>query len=98
MDLSATWVPTAQGNVLSPLARFTEVVESACTPLPRVDKPWMKTSFSDIFSKFPQAREALWESVLSLWRLKIVAPDKEESVDDALWEEYVSAWLVSCRG
>ena len=55
----------------------------------------MKSSFSGIFSQFPQAKEALWESVLSLWRLKITAPDREETEDDVLWAGHVSAWLVS---
>ena len=95
MDLSASWVPTSNGNVLSPFTRLTEVVEGACTPHPRSDKPWLKSSFSDIFAKFPHAQEAVWGTVLSLWRLKTVAPDIGESADDALWEEHVVAWLVS---
>jgi len=94
MDLSVPWVPTTNGNVLRPLARYDEVVDSACAPVPRQDRPWVKTTYSDIFSKHPQAGEALWESVLALWRLKVVVPE-EADVDDDLWAEHVLAWLVS---
>ena len=59
-------------------------MENACTPLPRQDKPWMRTSFSDVFSKFPHTVEALWESVLALWRLKVSELDGEESEEDVL--------------
>ena len=98
LNLSIPWVPSSNGEVLRPFDRLTEVVESKCTPIPSADKPWLRKTHEEVLSKFPNAAEALWETVLALWRLKITAPDEDSDPDDVLWESHVSAWLVGVSG
>lgn len=98
LNLSIPWVPSSNGEVLHPFDRLTEVIESKCTPIPSADKPWLRKAHEEVLSKFPNAAEALWETVLALWRLKITAPDEDSDPDDVLWESHVSAWLVSVSG
>ena len=97
MDLTTPWTPYFNGNALPPFNRLNVVLEEDLKPSSRHYPTWVKSSLTDIFTKAPQAEEALWDCVLSLWRLKITEPTDEESNGDILWAQHVSTWLVSSQ-
>ena len=95
MDFSAPWIPSANGNALPMFERLRQVLENDAKPSPRTDKAWLPSSLSGTIAKAPEAKGAILDCVLSLWRLKEAAPSEGEEEEDEVWRDHVSAWLVS---
>jgi hypothetical protein len=52
---------------------------------------WAEKNLGPELDKTPEAREALFDSILALWRLSVVGSKCSEDVN---WQKLVSAWLV----
>ena len=81
-----SWSPVA-----TPPA-YGRIVKEGCVPTLKDDPKWVRGELEVFFANFPDAVDVLWESVLTLWRLKM-AGSKDLKV--LAWEEMVSAWMVS---
>ena len=94
MDISKPWTPQLNGNDCAPCALYLDVVGEEMRPSTRSDGPWALKTLEPELSKTPFAREALWEGILALWRLKV---EEEAGSNDETWRSLTSAWLVrSC--
>ena len=95
MNLSSPWTPTLNGIILPSLGRYQVVVDEDAKPYSRTAPGWDEKSIKTLIANIPQAGDALWETVLALWRLKLVEPSEDEMEEDELWRNWVMAWLVS---
>lgn len=93
MDSSTPWVPSWNGDRLTPFDALREVQEDGLVPTPAKHRAWSEMTLERELSRIPEGREAIWNSVLELWRLKYVGYHaKDESA--SLWQQLTSAWLV----
>jgi hypothetical protein len=97
LDLSPAWIPCDKD--LSSFALLQEVLEDKLMPNPVDDKPWARETLDGELSQASEGQEALWQSVLWLWRIDYLVPELKGA--DAglrmLWQRYTSRWLVSRR-
>ena len=93
--LITPWTPVLDEQKCAPYAAYDAIVEEEAIPN-AIDNPgWDLESLEPEFAKMPNAKDALWEGVLALWRLNLVA---EGGTHDETWRKLVSAWLVrTCR-
>ena len=89
VDLSTPWVPTLDGNQLAPFAKYEELVQDEEMPSAKKSPEWSIKAHKQILEKVPEVKEALWETVLGVYRLQML----EEEADE-LWINYLQAWLV----
>ena len=92
MDTLAGWVPSLRGNVLhqSTLASpFNARSPSLDDPS---EKEWSRPFVTAQLEEYPDAKDAIYEAVLALWRLKM---SERSSADRAEWSALTEAWLVS---
>jgi hypothetical protein len=94
MQYSTPWVPTLNGKTLPSLKRLETILREQAVPRSKTDPSWVKTNLDDVIRKTPKAENAIWDCVMGVWRLKELAPDKEDDGEDELWSQHVSAWLV----
>ena len=91
------WKPVLEGKQLQPCALTAELVEDDIKPDPRKEseRPWTVAGFREIVKNVPEARGAIAESVLAIWRLKQCEDrGRVESVDVDGWQDHLEAWLV----
>jgi hypothetical protein len=95
MDLSPAWRPSRRG--LAPFPALREAEGDGLVPNEIHHMPWAKRTLEEELSQSPNDRDAVWQSVLFLWRLEYLASDWETSGEGfrRLWQQYVSEWLVS---
>jgi hypothetical protein len=91
VDLSTPWVAALNGNNLAPFPALVQLAEDDERPSALRDPGWSKKSVTALTAKISDKKEALWDSILSLYRLKML----EESEAGKMWEDYVCAWFVS---
>ena len=94
MDLSAPWIPSIDGKACAPCALYDGVVMEDTRPNAREHSDWAQENLESRLGKTPAFREALWEGILALWRLRL---QEEKGVHDVSWRNLVSAWLVRGR-
>jgi hypothetical protein len=97
MDTSASW-PASDGNGELPMFReLATVIKDRLTPDPMHHQRWARRSLAEHLSQASENEDALWASVLGLWRLRYLEPILNELTEEArkLWQSHVSAWLVS---
>ncbi|KAF9643507.1 hypothetical protein BDM02DRAFT_3191535, partial [Thelephora ganbajun] len=96
VDLATPWVPSLNGNALPPCLLIAGVVKEGTKPsyFDTLQRPWSRKALQNDLDKTPSASEAIWECVLSIWRLKLV---EEEGAEDVIWVDHVSAWLIRYR-
>jgi len=84
---STTWVPSLDGEALSPCRWYDEVVLAGNIPL---EDAWRRKS---VMPGLNGASDpvAIWESVLALWRLRSC---EEFGAEDPVWRKHLRAWLV----
>ena len=57
----------------------------------------MKKMVDEALGDIPEGRNAIWESILELWRLKYLEEQLEDASEgfEKSWQQYTSGWLVS---
>ena len=90
------WKPTAaDGTFLPPSELIATLVKKNVMPNPAGDdKQWSKPALRKYLNSHPSSKDAVWEAILTLWRLMLV--DARGSFDE-LWQKNVIAWLVRLR-
>ena len=93
MDFSTPWAPTLYGNNLLPCAIVADLVANDERPSFRRpdEKPWSVAAISAEVGSAGPAKAAILESVLAIWRLKMM---QEEGAEDREWQNHLTAWLV----
>lgn len=97
IDLSLSWVPSLNGDLLEPFPTLQELVTCSATPMPRRDTGWLRSDLTQELARAPAIAEILWHSVLMIWRLRVLEGDLEGAGDEftTAWTRHLSAWLVS---
>ena len=90
--LTTGWYPTTSEGPLASYGPYSTEVEENTSPSSRRDGDWAKTRLDLELANVTEGKEALWECVLALWRLKSC---EEEGCREEAWQKLVSAWLVS---
>jgi hypothetical protein len=100
MDVSPPWFPSERVNVLPAFAQLNDVIGDALIPDNIDCEPWAMRSLEGQLSQAPDGRDALWASILALWRLGSLEKIMSEMDEDAkqLWRLHVLAWLVRVDG
>jgi hypothetical protein len=96
IDLSSSWSPSEHGNPLPAFRQLTVLVEQDLKPDSTHHGPWAMGTLVEELSQVPAGRDALWASILGLWRLKYLEHIVEEEPEDVkqCWRSHVSAWVV----
>ena len=89
MDLSVPWTPSLKGKHCPTSILYRSVYDAYPNSISH--KPWAKKTLESELEKRPEAREALWESILMLWRLSLTMRKAPSTTN---WLNLVSAWLV----
>lgn len=93
MDLSSSWSPKDE---LDHFQELFEIEENTLAPGPATDPSWMRVTVKKALANVPDGFEAIWQSVLAIWRLKTLEVKLEgDSPIQILWMQHLSAWLVS---
>lgn len=92
MDYSSPWTPELDRIKCKPCALYGSVGNAIPNSIQH--PAWAKSKLNAELDKMPEARYALWESILMLWRLSKIAEDSREDLN---WQKLVSAWLVCDR-
>ncbi|KAF9781081.1 hypothetical protein BJ322DRAFT_1111792 [Thelephora terrestris] len=97
MDLSSSWDPTKGTNGLAPFPAFAQIQTYDESPSSQVlsDAGWTKRELMPYLTGSGDGSEAIWESVLAIWRLRALEKDLEDGGKPfcALWQVYLTAWL-----
>jgi hypothetical protein len=89
--LTTPWTPVLDERKCTPFAAYYDIAEEGAMPNV-VDNPgWSLESLESELAKTPDGKDALWEGILALWRLNLVA---EGGTHNKSWRKLVSAWLV----
>jgi hypothetical protein len=89
-SFSTPWTPSLRGNHLVPCTLLAALGRP--DPSSADDSRWTRKALLPELAKVPvEAREAVLESVIAIWRLK---KTEEEGPDDPVWEDHLEAWLV----
>ena len=91
MIFSTGWIPAFLLDSHPVLEAYDRLVVQDLVPDPVSDALWTRDRIFRPTEDLPLVADALWESVLALWRLRKVRPEGDD-VD--LWRQYVVAWLV----
>lgn len=93
MDVSTPWTPLLDGNVCA-VSHLYQLAQDD-SPNSISDTPWAKKTLKAELAKTPVAQEALWESIVALWRLNLTMQKTSENTGWRTdWCNLVSAWLV----
>jgi hypothetical protein len=97
MESSTPWAASKYHRWLPIYKALKEVIEDGLTPDPDHYEAWAKRSLAEQLSQAFKSQDAIWESVLGLWRLKYLEPTLETADEQVktLWRLHASAWLVS---
>jgi hypothetical protein len=88
------WTPSLRENALPPCKLVAPLVKKDVRPDPAVSmhSHWTGEEVMKDLQKVPsEAREAVAESILAIWRLYQVV---EDGADDMVWEDHLEAYLV----
>jgi hypothetical protein len=97
MDLSASGPPSERNSGLPFFRELAEVVKEALVPNQKDHKEWARRTLEVQLSQASECRDALWASVLGLWRLQYLQPSLKDAGEElrGLWRLHTSALLVS---
>ena len=95
VDLTTPWTPTSH-NHNTPLvdcAFIEDLIDNDTKPSTRVERDWEWARFTlqQELDKSPQTKDAVWECVVALWRLRQVEPI---AFRDLMWQGHTLSWLV----
>ena len=90
------WKLSADRDTLLPPSELIAVfVKKNVMPNPAGDdREWSKPALRKYLDSHPSSKDAVWEAILTLWRLMSV--DARGRFDE-LWQKNVIAWLVRLR-
>ena len=91
MTTPLAWIPQLDGIKLPACELFDEVVQQWLIPKVDLDPSWAKKNLFPVFATVTDA-EAIWETVLAMWRLK---QREEDGGEEKVWQDHVVAWMVS---
>ena len=93
VDFKSGWVPAIGGEELAPCKLIERIVQDCLLPSPLVpkDRPWTRVVLNSYLNRHLESKEAVWEAIVALWRLKSV---QEDGVFAASWRQHVLAWIV----
>ena len=93
MDYSTPWTPSLNGNTLNACALLKDLTENDERPLFRrtEEKTWTAGAVAPELERAGEARDAILESVLVIWRLNMTQEHGDEDQD---WQNHLTAWLV----
>lgn len=91
IDLSTPWVATLNGNSLAPFPAFDRLVEDDEFPSAKEQLGWSRSEVATCLGRVSgkEGRAALWDSVVGVYRLKLL-----EEGSGVEWADHVRAWLV----
>ena len=92
--LAVPWVPNVNNKPLSRLEAYEEIREEGVVPNSFQHSSWTEKTHNLLLVNVPEGRDALWECVLAIWRLRLV---KGDGPPGEIWKLHVVAWLVSPR-
>jgi len=97
MASSTGWIPSKDGKELAPFPAYQELVEEDARPFSRKDPNWTAKTIQSQLETVPNAAPAIQESVLGLWRLKLLEGELEGATNEytSIWQQYVTSLLVS---
>jgi hypothetical protein len=84
------WSPYLKGGRLPPLVCLEESISGNSQPTEDRHPGWTRAAFSE-WVQTNVADDALWDTVLTLWRLCF---DVNRDAEESLWVRYVLAYLV----
>ena len=91
-SFTVPWIPTLDGKRVADHQAFLELDDFL--PDEKNDGDWAVRNIQSIVLTYPPAiEEALYETILAIWKLTVVAPvfgDKK----DRVWEDLAVAWMV----
>ena len=96
MDLSTTWEPSNNGIPLLPFKLTKEIEDDCLVPNIKDHEHWVKRTLGPLLSSISQGQDEVWTSVLTLWRLKHLEGDLENTTEEFMttWQLFTSVWLV----
>jgi hypothetical protein len=92
MNLSTPWTPLLNGKPCPTSVLYQQVHDASPNSISHT--AWAEKTLATELKKTPEARDALWESILMLWRLRLTMNKASENTN---WHNLVSAWLVCIR-
>ena len=97
MNFATPWRPSLFGNLLAKCTLVQDLEEYDVVPNSRRETE-AKWSISSIKREFEGAKEeakvALQESVIAIWRLREMQAD---GIRDQVWKDHMVAWMVRHR-
>jgi hypothetical protein len=93
MSFDTHWIPALDGNDLAPCTLFDDVVAEDAKPNSREDRhrDWSLKELGRVLDRHPASRDAVWETVLAIWRLR---EEETAGVLDEVWKMHLTAWMV----
>lgn len=91
-EFDASWNPSEHCEGVPEFALLDCYLKSGARPIARDSPQWIEDSISKTLHANPQARDAIWKSVLVLWSLAMI---RAKTDDMELWKKHLHAWLVS---
>ena len=94
MSFATPWKPSLDGTDLPRCGLIEGLIADDLKPSSRDSdqRPWSLSELSLILNEHPPSKDALWECVLAIWRLKL---EEEKGSRDTVWRDHMKAWLVS---
>jgi hypothetical protein len=95
MNLSTAWRPSGRASEAFPALQAVGKV--GLVPIQMHHGSWAGRTLEQDLAQSPAGRDAIWQSILFLWRLEYLVSDWERAYSGfrRLWQHYVSEWLVS---
>ena len=89
-----SWTPELRGRRHEPCDLISSLVTNDRVPevTDVKDAPWTVKSISPKLDRAPDIREELIDSIISIWRLRVVETRRPF---DTNWQDHLEAWLVS---
>ena len=90
--LDTPWIPTINNQTIGRHEAYDSICGEGAVPDSFQHGAWSEKTHSLLLANVPEGRDAQWECVLALWRLRQV---KGEGMPSEIWKMHVVAWLVS---
>jgi hypothetical protein len=93
VSFQTDWKPELNGNRLGGCPPIQSLIDDDERPSGRNphDAKWVPSSYKGWLGGVPEARSAIVETVLAIWRLRAVEGSGPE---DPTWKDHLEAWLV----
>ena len=90
IDMTVPWQPIdSTGQKLAVSEEYDDLVRENPAPT-HLDHGW-ETTLEGLLREYPKTAEAIWDSLVALWRLEKLARRMSKGV----WRDHALAWMVS---